>query len=266
MFDAKRLLDSLVQAGMTRSTGSRLENAIGPQGLGGPAGGGGLLDQLGQMLGTAQGGAGGGAGGLGGLLGQVMGGLQQSAGRAGEAIRSNDPVTVGGLGAVVGALLGGRGGAVGGGALALLGSLAYSALKGTGEAQAAAAAPPADELEHLTSDDTAVLLIRAMITAAKADGRIDRAEIERIAGKLAEIGADAEAQRWVMAEMQAPADVAALVAQVRGPEVAAEVYAASLLAIEVDTPAERAYLDDLAARLQLPPQAVAQIHRALGLA
>jgi uncharacterized membrane protein YebE (DUF533 family) len=69
-----------------------------------------------------------------------------------------------------------------------------------------------------------------------------------------------------MSEMQAPADVAALVAEVRGPEVAAEVYAASLLAIEVDTPAERAYLADLAERLRLPPQAVAQIHRALGLA
>lgn len=265
MFDAKRLLDSLVQAGMTDSTGQRVQNALGPQGLGGQAGGGGLLDQLGQMLGAAQGGAGGGAGGLGGLLGQVMGGLQGAAGRTTEAVRRNDPLAVGGLGAVVGALLGGRGGAVGGGALALLGSLAYSALKGMGEAQAAAASPAA-ELEHLTSDDTAMLLIRAMITAAKADGRIDRDEIDRIAGKLAEIGADAEAQRWVMAEMQAPADVAGLVAQVRGPEVAAEVYAASLLAIEVDTPAEQAYLADLARRLQLPPQAVAQIHRALGVA
>lgn len=265
MFDAKRLLDSLVQAGMTDSTGQRVQNALGPQGLGGQTGGAGLLDQLGQMLGRGQdGGAGG--GGLGGMLGQMMGGLQQSAGRAGEAIKSNDPLTVGGLGAVVGALLAGRKGALGGGALALLGSLAYSALKGMGEAQAAAGAPPAAELEQLTSDDTATLLIRAMITAAKADGQIDRAEIDRIAGKLAEIGADAEAQRWVMAEMQAPPDVAGIVAQVRGPEVAAEVYAASLLAIEVDTPAEQAYLADLARRLQLPPQAVAQIHRALGLA
>lgn len=111
-----------------------------------------------------------------------------------------------------------------------------------------------------------MLLIRAMITAAKADGRIDRDEIDRIAGKLAEIGADAEAQRRVMAEMQAPSDVTALVAGVRGPEMAAEVYAASLLAIEVDTPAERAYLADHAQRLQLPPQVVAQIHRALGVA
>lgn len=266
MFDAKRLLDSLVQAGMTGSTGRRVQNALGAQGLGGQAGSGGLLDQIGRMLGAAQGGAGGGVGGLGGLLGQAMGGLQQSAGRAGEAIKSNDPLTVGGLGAVVGALLAGRKGAVGGGALALLGSLAYSALKGVGQAQAAAAAPPAAELEQLTSDDTAMLLIRAMITAAKADGQIDRDEIDRIASKLAEIGADAEAQRWVMAEMQAPADVAGLVAQVRGPAVAAEVYAASLLAIEVDTPAEQAYLADLARRLQLPPEAVAQIHRALGLA
>ena len=50
------------------------------------------------------------------------------------------------------------------------------------------------------------------------------------------------------------------------PELAVQVYAASLLAIEVDTAAERAYLRDLAARLGLDASAVAHVHQALGVA
>lgn len=287
MLDARRLLDSLMQAGMTDSSGQRVQNALGPQGLGGQPGAGGLVEQFGRMLGGTAGGQGGGGlggmlgqltgggqgggqgGGLGAILGQVVGGLQQSAGRAGEAVRSNDPLTVGGLGAIVGALLGGRSGAVGGGALALLGSLAYAALQAKGQGAAPGqgeAAPSEATLEQLTSEDTAFLLVRAMITAAKADGEIDQGEIDRIAGKLAEIGADEETRRWVMEEMRRPAELDGLVAQIPGPEVAAEVYAASLLAIEVDTEAERAYLAELARRLGLAPPVVAHIHRSLGIA
>ena len=48
-------------------------------------------------------------------------------------------------------------------------------------------------------------------------------------------------------------------------ELAAEVYAASLLAIEVDTPAEQQYLQQLAEGLGLPAEAVAHIHATLGV-
>lgn len=45
-----------------------------------------------------------------------------------------------------------------------------------------------------------------------------------------------------------------------------EVYAASLLAIEVDTPAEKAYMQKLARDLKLDAPIVSQIHTTLGLA
>lgn len=262
MLDAKRLLDSLMQAGMTDSASQRIRHALGPEGLG-QQGGGGLAGQLAGMLG-GQGQAAG--GGLGAILGQVLGGLQQSAGRAGEGIKSNDPLTVGGLGAIAGALLGGRKGAVGGGALALLGSLALAALQASQQAQGQAqpsATPPATD--RLASDDTALLLVRAMVAAAKADGQIDQQEIARITGKLEEIGADEESRRFVAEELRRPLDLEAIVQAVPSPEVAVEVYAASLLAIEVDTPAERAYLQTLAGRLNLPQAVVAQVHRAFGM-
>ncbi len=44
------------------------------------------------------------------------------------------------------------------------------------------------------------------------------------------------------------------------PEVAAEIYTASLLAVQVDSPGERAYLAMLAARLRLPDELVTTIH------
>ena len=44
-------------------------------------------------------------------------------------------------------------------------------------------------------------------------------------------------------------------------EIGAEIYTASLLAVEVDSDAERAYLAMLAARLQLPPGLVQAIEQ-----
>ena len=48
------------------------------------------------------------------------------------------------------------------------------------------------------------------------------------------------------------------------PEQGAEVYLASRLAINVDVPAERAYLDALAARLNLPAELKASLDASAG--
>jgi uncharacterized membrane protein YebE (DUF533 family) len=56
------------------------------------------------------------------------------------------------------------------------------------------------------------------------------------------------------------------VAEIPNPEVAAEVYAASLLAIEVDTPEEQQYLQQFAQRTGLNPMVVQYIHRSMGVA
>ena len=270
----------------------------------GAAGGG-----LGQILSQLAGGAGGGAsnagaaGGLGGLLGGLLGQAQQTgaaaASRATQAasqqgglldvlsnvagmaqkgatvaqsgVKQNDPAVVGGLGALAGLLVGGGRGAIGGGLMATLGSLAYSALQ-QAQAAGAAAAPAAATPAALPGyhDEAAVqrkaqLVLRAMIAAAKADGQIDGQEIQRITGKLMEGGGDPAARDFVLKEMQAPLDIGALVKDVASPQDAAEVYAASVLAITVDTQAEKDYLGRLAQTLRLSPDAVAHIHATLGV-
>jgi uncharacterized membrane protein YebE (DUF533 family) len=100
-----------------------------------------------------------------------------------------------------------------------------------------------------------------MISAAKADGQIDGGEMQRIVGRLEQAGTDPEARDFVLAELQKPLDLEGLTRGVHSPEIAAQLYAASLLAIEVDTAAERDYLRRLASRLGLDGATVQRIHQ-----
>lgn len=101
----------------------------------------------------------------------------------------------------------------------------------------------------------AFLLAKAMIAAAKADGEIDDDERLNILNSLAEAGVNPTTRRWVEDEMAAPLDIDALVSEVNSPQTAGEVFTASLMAIKVDTDAERSYLAVLADRLGLAPAA-----------
>jgi uncharacterized membrane protein YebE (DUF533 family) len=66
--------------------------------------------------------------------------------------------------------------------------------------------------------------------------------------------------------MKKPLDTQPLMAAAKGrPTLAAQIYAASLLAIEVDTPAEKRYLDQLAAGLGLKPEVTQRIRDMVGL-
>jgi uncharacterized membrane protein YebE (DUF533 family) len=109
------------------------------------------------------------------------------------------------------------------------------------------------------------VILKAMINAAKADGAVDDREWQRIAGKLAAAGTAPEAQAFVQQEIQGPLDLTGLVQAVSSPQQAAEVYAASLLAIEVDTLGEQAYLQRLAQALGLEDQVIQRLHVSLGV-
>jgi uncharacterized membrane protein YebE (DUF533 family) len=112
-------------------------------------------------------------------------------------------------------------------------------------------------------EERARLLITAMVSAAKADGAIDDEERSRILGHLAERGATEADRAYLEEEMARPLSIDRLVSQVQGPVPAAEVYAASLLAIDPDTPAEKAYLALLAARLNLEPGLIRELETRL---
>lgn len=263
MFDARDLLGRLFDSDIAKTAKERLGHAMGPDGLAGTSG------QLSELFSKVSDQA---RTGLGGLAGEAEGFY----GKAKEAVQQGSPLAIGGLAAIAGAVLGGGGGAVrgalGGGLLAVLGSIAMKALRseGTAPAGADAALPsglrePASTAEEDAQQATARLMVRAMIEAAKADGEIDADERARILGKLAETGADDAQRAFVTAEMEKPLDLDALVRDVPNREVAVQVYAASLLAITVDTPTEQDYLRRLAEALGLDAAAIEGVHGALGV-
>jgi uncharacterized membrane protein YebE (DUF533 family) len=242
--------------------------------------------KLGDILGGAGGKLGDVLGGAGGKLGDVLGGL--FGGQSGEgigqtlsgtleeaqkAVGSNKKIALAALGALAGAILGGGSksmrGAVGGGVLAVLGALAYQALKGT--QQESGEVPltlrePENAAEQAQLENQAQLILRAMINAAKADGQIDQDEVQRVIGRLDEGGADKSARDFIMAAMTKPMETEAIVAAAKGnPQLAAELYGASLLAIKVDSPAEQQYLQNLSSSLGLAPQAVNNLEKSMGL-
>lgn len=164
------------------------------------------------------------------------------------------------------------------GGLALVGGLAYAAWQRhrqgapeampPGGARGAEAAidvtPPPAFLpasgDEASADALALLLLRAMIAAARADGKLDATETDALLQRIDAADLPPADKALLLGEMRRPVDLDALAAAARSPEVAAEIYAASLLAIDVDTPAERAYLSLLAARLGLSEALVAELH------
>ncbi len=111
----------------------------------------------------------------------------------------------------------------------------------------------------------AVLLIQAMIAAANADGIIDEQERSGIVEKLRELQLTSEEHQFIIGELLAPKGMDRIVAAVTSLEMARQVYLVSLLAVAVDTDAERQYLKQLSRELNLDPALVADIHRQAGV-
>jgi uncharacterized membrane protein YebE (DUF533 family) len=265
MVDTKKLLDAFMQRGMTASSQQRIENSLSDDTLAG------ILEQ---EFGVSR-------------------NLVPTQARVPSTAPARVPVpapsapedyspkdrgapskpTSGGLGDLFGKSFKQAAGA---GALALLASIALKAMRGSsqkGGSQFAAGSgllsgigdqTSASELQQAQS--LAELTIKAMINAAKADGSIDEDELQKIVGEL-QIDTLTPAERtFLVEEVRKPMCTAEIVRAVPNRQVAAQLYAASLLAIEVDTPQERAYLQQLATDFGLDSRIVGQIHETLGVA
>jgi uncharacterized membrane protein YebE (DUF533 family) len=162
------------------------------------------------------------------------------------------------------------------GGTALLGGLAYKAWRDWQQGRPAATStdptltePPADSPFVPARGEEQQLnraLLRAMVAAVKADGEIDELEQRRILQHLERGDVDAADHAFVQQLLREPADIDAIVRAARCPETAAELYAASLIAIDPSRPAERGYLAMLAARLGLEQALVEHLHAAVSQA
>ncbi len=299
MFNAKALLDALVSAGSQMAQNTGQNAGQGGQGVGGMLGdmagkvqqglsqGGGIGGVIGSVLTQATQGlqqAGQDVNARTGIGDKASEMLAQRTGKTPQELLEQAKGMIGGNQMAAGAAIGALGGLLFGtktgrsiamdaaklGGLALIGGLAYKAYQDyaagkpvTAQQPAALPAPSGSGFEaEAATDATATLFIRAMISAAAADGHIDDAERQAILGGMSSAGFDPEANSWLNDQIVNPPSVDDLVAEATTPELAAQVYAAARLAINPDTAMEKDYLAGLAGALGLDAELVAHIDAA----
>lgn len=105
-----------------------------------------------------------------------------------------------------------------------------------------------------TNTEGQLLLLRAMVAAAHADGHIDQTERMKIFDNVDAMDLSTEDKSSLFDEMRSPLSIQELVDIVPCSEAAAEVYAISALAIDLSEDRSRLYLDQLARMLCIPSQ------------
>jgi uncharacterized membrane protein YebE (DUF533 family) len=217
------------------------------------------------------------------LLDQFLGG--QDGKGAGEFMKgAGGGALAGGLAAILLGTKTGRefgGEALKLGGMAAVGALAYKAYRDWQAGKEVPAAPPAQPSVPMLpapsgtpfnpssesgQQKLARHLLRAMIAAAKSDGHVDAQEQARIFAEMDKLPLAADDKAFVMDELRAKLDIDAVAGAAETPEEAAEIYTASLLAIDIDNAAERGYLAMLAARLKLDDALVAHLQQTVAAA
>ncbi|WP_331694855.1 tellurite resistance TerB family protein [Pseudomonas sp. ZY71] len=237
--NTRGLLDQLLKSGQ-----DLLQNkAGGTQNK--PAGGG-----LGGLLGGASG-----SGGLGSLLSGAGGGAL-AAGAMGLLLGSKKARKVGGKVAIYGGL-------------AALGVLAYKAY-GNYNAQKGAAPQSEpqtlDRLPPAQAEQHSQAILKALVAAAKADGHIDDRERQLIEGEFTKLDNDQELQHWLHAELNKPLDPTDVARAASTPEMAAEMYIASVMLVDEENFMEKSYLDELARQLKLEPGLKVELEKQVRIA
>jgi len=258
--DALKILGSILNSGaLSRGSGSNiLGSVIGAMTGGGQSGGG-----------QSQGGA-----GLGSLIGGMLGGVGSSQSRRGGGGGALDSIfgsgqptaregSGGGLSDILGGLIsGGKSGDAG------LGALIGAAMSQFGGQTGGAPQANFNSRDHLPqgvqyeqATEQAEIMIRAMINAAKADGQVDQEEQQKILGKLGDVTQDEV--DFVRRELAEPLDVDRFIRTIpRGMEQ--QIYAVSLMAIDLDSNAEAQYLHKLAQGIGISSEVSNTIHEQFG--
>lgn len=174
-------------------------------------------------------------------------------------------------GGALGLLLGSKNGRkIGGkvltyGGLAALGVVAYKAYSNWQQQQSSAAVQrepqTIDQLPAPEAEQHSHAILRAIIGAAKADGHIDDKERQLIDNEIARLTSDDALQHWFDAELKKPLDPAEIASSAATPEMAAEMYLASVLVVDEENFMERSYLTELARQLKLDPALKAELEQ-----
>lgn len=152
--------------------------------------------------------------------------------------------------------MGGKVAAYGG--VAALGALAYRSYADWKKKEHPVSTNTSEAIVDPTAIPTSVqlekqsqLVLAAMISAAKADGHINAQEQELLDVEFAKLGSSPSEKNWLTEQLQGPADPAKIAGLATTEEEKVELYLVSVLVTQADTFMEKAYLDELARQLQL---------------
>jgi uncharacterized membrane protein YebE (DUF533 family) len=112
------------------------------------------------------------------------------------------------------------------------------------------ALPSATE-QVVQNPELTLSVIRAMVSAAKADEKMDDAEMKKIIDNIEATGISSEEKSILMREFANNHDASTIAQGVKKPEEAAEVYLAALLVCDSQCENEKIFLNKLATSLNL---------------
>ncbi len=231
----------------------------------------------------------GGLGNLGsiGNMGGSLGGLARQAGNATANLGKAMPGGVGGLlgagalGALLGSMVSNK--TLKNAALVGAGAVAWNFYQKWSQGRAAGQEAPASGQnwqqqpqpetrsgEHnfggqpahplaLQQDATVMLLLRAMVFAARADGHIDDAERDRITNVVEQMLPGQNSDQLIQSLLTEPLNPGVFTTQVTSTEQGEDLYRLSCLIVDIDHFMERSYLDGLAHALSIPATRKAQL-------
>ncbi len=158
------------------------------------------------------------------------------------------------VGSKKGRKLGGK--AVKYGGLAAVGGLAYKAYSDWQTQKTSGTEPESgfdpENDQDAQGGDFRLVLMRAMISAAQSDDHIDQEEHRRIREQVGAFDLGPTEKAALYEYFSEPADPATIAGLARTEAQKAEIYLASALCIDPDTPQEQQYMQTLSTRLQLP--------------
>ena len=155
------------------------------------------------------------------------------------------------------------------GGLAALGVLAYKAYGNWQAQQGTAPETEPQTLDRLPAaqvEQHSQAILKALVAAAKADGHVDERERALIEGEFTKLDNDQELQQWLHAELNKPLDPTDVARAASTPEMAAEMYIASVMLVDEENFMEKSYLDELARQLKLEPGLKAELEKQVRIA
>lgn len=116
-----------------------------------------------------------------------------------------------------------------------------------------------DKLEGKEANERSEILIKAMLAAAKADGKIDENEKNAINEQIARLGLDSSIEELMRSGMVTPLSAKAVARLAENMTIATEIYLVSVLVTTEQNTQEKRYMENLAAALELPKDVVAEL-------